>query len=165
MPDFRNLRKFRILNATPSTQFGTVCSDTFRFPLCRLWDIWSKYEIEVWNCWHFRRLRTWVHDNHCNLGIKSDTGQHSQFLRCFYWQWHQHIVIDWCWLLLIDVDGVARVIYVKDHSFSHVGTAFPLLLFYSDIIQLKEFETSPVLYFLIHRFDPSKKKKKHLKQF
>ena len=58
-------------------------------------------------------------------------------------------------MLLIDVDGVARVIYVKDHIFSHVGTAFPLLLFYSDIIQLKEFETSPVLYFLIHRFDPS----------
>ena len=40
------------------------------------------YEIEVWNCCHFRQLRTWVHDNHCYLGIKSDTGQHSQFLRC-----------------------------------------------------------------------------------
>ena len=39
--------------------------------------------IEVWNCCHFRQLRTWVHDNHCYLGIKSDTGQHSQFLRCF----------------------------------------------------------------------------------
>ena len=43
----------------------------------------NTYEIEVWNCWHFRQLRTWVHDNHCYLGIKSDTGQHSQFLRCF----------------------------------------------------------------------------------
>ena len=33
----------------------------------------NTYEIEVWNCCHFRQLRTWVHDNHCNLGIKSDT--------------------------------------------------------------------------------------------
>ena len=29
--------------------------------------------------WH---LRTWIHDNLCDLKIKSDTGQHSQFLRC-----------------------------------------------------------------------------------
>ena len=41
------------------------------------------HDMEVWNCCHFRQLRTWVHDNHCYLGIKSDTGQHSQFLRCF----------------------------------------------------------------------------------
>ena len=32
----------------------------------------------------FRQLRTWNHDNFCYLTIKSDTGQHSQFLRCFY---------------------------------------------------------------------------------
>ena len=42
----------------------------------------NTYGIEVWNCWHFRHLRTWVHDNHCYQGIKSDTGQHSQFLQC-----------------------------------------------------------------------------------
>ena len=42
----------------------------------------NTYEIEVWNCCHFRQLRTWVHDNHCYLGIKSDTGQPSQSLRC-----------------------------------------------------------------------------------
>ena len=29
-------------------------------------------------------LRTWFHDNLCYLTIKSDTGQHSQFLRCFF---------------------------------------------------------------------------------
>ena len=43
--------------------------------------------------WHDRRLRTWVHDNHCYLWIKSDTGQHSQFLRCLFYIWfqeHQH---------------------------------------------------------------------------
>ena len=38
----------------------------------------------VWNCLHFRQLRTWSQDNRCYLTIKSDTGQHSQFLRCFY---------------------------------------------------------------------------------
>jgi hypothetical protein len=31
----------------------------------------------------FWQLRTWIHDNLCCLSIKSDTGQHSQFLRCF----------------------------------------------------------------------------------
>ena len=39
--------------------------------------------------WHLRhwlqfwQLRTWIHDNHCYLTINFDTGQHSQFLRCF----------------------------------------------------------------------------------
>ena len=37
----------------------------------------------VWNCLHFRQSRTWLQDNHCDLTIKSETGQHSQFLRCF----------------------------------------------------------------------------------
>ena len=42
-------------------------------------------EIEVWNCCHFRQLKTWLHDNLCYLTIKSNTGQHSQFLRCFHY--------------------------------------------------------------------------------
>ena len=39
--------------------------------------------------WHLRhwlqywQLRTWIHDNLCYLTINWDTGQHSQFLRCF----------------------------------------------------------------------------------
>ena len=33
---------------------------------------------------HFWQLRTWFLDNLCYLTIKSDTGQHSQFLRCFF---------------------------------------------------------------------------------
>ena len=37
----------------------------------------------VRNCWHFTQLRTWIHYNNCDLTIKSDTGQHLQFLRCF----------------------------------------------------------------------------------
>ena len=32
-------------------------------------------------CWW--QLRTWIHDNLCDLTIKSNAGQHSQFLRCF----------------------------------------------------------------------------------
>ena len=42
---------------------------------------------DLWQLRHwlqFLQLRTWIHDNLCYLTIKSDTGQHSQFLRCFY---------------------------------------------------------------------------------
>ena len=41
---------------------------------------------ELWLLRHwlqFWQLRTWILDNLCYLTIKSDTGQHSQFLRCF----------------------------------------------------------------------------------
>ena len=31
----------------------------------------------------FLQLRIWIHDNLCYLTTKSDSGQHSQFLRCF----------------------------------------------------------------------------------
>ena len=33
----------------------------------------------------FWQLNNWIHYNLCRLTIKSDTGQHSQFLRCFIW--------------------------------------------------------------------------------
>ena len=64
---------------------------------CNLWDIWwewwgdmtwtKKWQLQIqrpwqthlWNCWHFRQLRTWIHDNHYDLTIKSDTRQHSEF--------------------------------------------------------------------------------------
>ena len=42
------------------------------------------------NLWHLRhwlqfwQLRTWIHDNLCDLTINCHTGQHSQFLRCFF---------------------------------------------------------------------------------
>ena len=35
----------------------------------------------------FWQLRTWIHDNLCNLTINCDTGQHSQFLRCLALTW------------------------------------------------------------------------------
>ena len=31
------------------------------------------------------QLRTWINDNLCYLTINCDTGQHSQFLRCFWY--------------------------------------------------------------------------------
>ena len=42
---------------------------------------------DLWHLRHwlqFRQLRTWIHDNLCCVTIKSDTGQHSQFLRCLF---------------------------------------------------------------------------------
>ena len=42
----------------------------------------------VLNCWPFRQLSTWLHDNHCDLTIKSHTGQHSQFLKCLFCTFH-----------------------------------------------------------------------------
>ena len=42
-------------------------------------DLWYlRHWIQFW------QLGTWFHDNLCYLTIKSDTGQHSQFLRWFY---------------------------------------------------------------------------------
>ena len=41
---------------------------------------------DLWHLRHwlqFWQLRTWIHDNLCDLTINCDTGQHLQFLRCF----------------------------------------------------------------------------------
>ena len=49
-------------------------------------DVWRKENPgHLWHLRHwlkFRQLRTWIHDNLCYLTIKSDAGQHSQFLQC-----------------------------------------------------------------------------------
>ena len=45
---------------------------------CNLTDLWHlRHRLQFW------KLRTLIHDNLCDLTIQSDTGQHSQFLRCF----------------------------------------------------------------------------------
>ena len=44
--------------------------------------------------WNFRQLRTRIHDNHCDLTIRSHTGQHSQFLRCFNKISHKRLLLD-----------------------------------------------------------------------
>ena len=42
------------------------------------------YSVYIWDTdYKFWQLRTWSRDNLCYLTFKSDTGQHSQFLRCF----------------------------------------------------------------------------------
>ena len=41
-------------------------------------DLCLRHWLQFW------QLRTWIHDNLCYLTIKSDTGQHSQFLRCLF---------------------------------------------------------------------------------
>ena len=65
----------------------------------QLWQ--SQWLLRHWI--YFWELRTWIHDNLCYLTIKSTTGQHSQFLRCFHKKdrFQQHkcssITIDCCW--------------------------------------------------------------------
>ena len=50
----------------------------------------DQYKDNPRDLWHLRhwlqfwQLRTWIHDNLCDLTINCDTGQHSQFLRCFW---------------------------------------------------------------------------------
>ena len=49
-------------------------------------DNWKGNPGDLWHLRHwlqFWQLRTWIHDNLCYLTINCDTGQHSQFLRCF----------------------------------------------------------------------------------
>ena len=50
-------------------------------------------------------MRTWIHDNLCDLTINCDTGQNSQFLRCF----HIFVYFKFCnaasqnhWEILVD---------------------------------------------------------------
>ena len=54
----------------------------------RQWALTIAAQDNPGDLWHLRhwlqfwQLRTWIHDNLCYLTIKSDIGQHSQFLRC-----------------------------------------------------------------------------------
>ena len=53
-------------------------------------DFLAVQNSSIGDLWHLRhwlqfwKLRTWIHDNLCDLTIKSDTGQHSQLLRCLF---------------------------------------------------------------------------------
>ena len=54
----------------------------------RQWALTIAAQDNPGDLWHLRhwlqfwQLRTWIHDNFCYMTIKSDSGQHSQFLRC-----------------------------------------------------------------------------------
>ena len=52
------------------------------------------------------KIETCIHDNFCYLTIKSDSGQHSQFLRCFLFESPDE-------LLLVDVPVVVNVQQVE----------------------------------------------------
>ena len=36
----------------------------------RKWQLWELWEL-LWTCWHFRQLRTLIHDNHIDLTIET----------------------------------------------------------------------------------------------
>ena len=75
--------------------------------------LWNKYNDkdnhrDLWLLRHwlqFWQLRTWIHDNLWDLTINCDTGQHSQFLRCFCLQANGSV-----WLLVL--------VHVKSRSWS-----------------------------------------------
>ena len=80
--------------------------------------------IDLWHLRHwlqFWQLRTWIHDNLCYLTIKSDTGQHSQFLRCFR--------------------SVSRLWWDLDFENTHMQTTF------KNISQQSNFVPSWILHF------------------
>ena len=71
--------------------FGTLLGllwDFFGTSLELLWNLtYLTYYRDFWQLRHwllFWQLRTWILDSLCFLTIKSDTGQHLQFLRCFF---------------------------------------------------------------------------------
>ena len=58
----------------------------------------------------FWQLRTWIQDNLCYLTINCDTGQHSQFLRCFVNKYSLEdvdflLILEALDLLLVSVKG------------------------------------------------------------
>ena len=82
-------------NVVPGTFSGIVSSIDTHLLECVIhnsdnwfchFDNWKDNPGDLWNLRHwlqFWQLRTWIHDNLCYLTINCDTGQHSQFLRCF----------------------------------------------------------------------------------
>ena len=65
----------------------TIFDDNFwKQFLMTLFDdnLWWQFSDFLKHLLQFWQLRTWIHDNLCYLTINCDTGQHSQFLRCFF---------------------------------------------------------------------------------
>ena len=70
---FPTIEANALIIAPPHLTQKENCKDNFR-------DLWHlRHWLKFW------QLRAWIRDNHCYLTIKSDCGQHSQFLRCFFW--------------------------------------------------------------------------------
>ena len=60
------------------TYLRTSITEHPKGPIIGICDIWDT-DYNIW------QLRTRINDNLCYLTINCDTGQHSQFLRCFCW--------------------------------------------------------------------------------
>ena len=108
------------------------------------WNLWNHDKVMtktrhgLWNCCVHRQLRTWIHDNHCDTTIKSDTGQHSWFLRrlscsmLMLFIWYHHTVMNWSWLWWwssspkIDLHHVG--VHLVSWSKAVVAAKAPLLL-------------------------------------
>ena len=65
---------------------------------------------DLWHLGHwlqFWQLGTWIHDDRCYLTIKSDTGQHSQFLQCLE-KWNHFCFI-------VNISSVTVLAYINVH--------------------------------------------------
>ena len=102
---------------------------------------------DLWQLRHwlqFLQLRTWIHDNLCYLTIKSDSGQHSQFLRCFrmFVAWVSqisHVLVelsDLQWVFQLPVHHALKKLWIIMicHN-DHLGFHFPN----SELFQMKIF--------------------------
>ena len=69
-------------NTYPLTYLATyLCSSIREHPKGAIMGICDNWDTDYNIYW---QLRTWINDNLCYLIINCDTGQHSQFLRCFW---------------------------------------------------------------------------------
>ena len=79
--------------------FNIHCNPSITlYPTCvpPLENIQRSDQRDLWHLRHwlqYRQLRTWINDNLCYLTINCDTGQHSQFLRCFFYLACKHSLI------------------------------------------------------------------------
>ena len=51
-----------------------------------------RYLWPLRHCIQFGQLRIWIHDNHCDLTIKSNTGQNSQMFTEAQWCWFNSLL-------------------------------------------------------------------------
>ena len=72
-------KKGSVRTQSPITGSSNLCAERFIRKNCP-WQRKPKKHLRHWL--QFWQLKTWIHDNLCNLTINYDNKQHSQFLRC-----------------------------------------------------------------------------------
>ena len=79
----------------------------------------SKKTWHVWNCWHFRKLRMWIHYIYSCLTIKSETGQ---FVWCLETLWYMHEPHEVLGALVLgDSEWECRLWWITDEAQCSVG--------------------------------------------